>query len=124
MNRSQAVEIMVCVRCRPADAPPDEPRAGLAFFEAVKDVAFELDTNFTVRPIECMSACKRSCAVALQCAGKTTYLFGDLTPDVESAQQVVACGQLYQASADGLMPRAARPERLREGILARLPAPG
>jgi predicted metal-binding protein len=61
--------------------------------------------------------------VALQAPGKTTYFFGDLPADETSAEQVLACAALHQASSDGFMAREARPERLREGILARLPAP-
>jgi predicted metal-binding protein len=123
MNQNQKIEILVCVRCRLAGDPPDEPRVGLAFFEAIEEEAFRLDTSFAVRPIECMSACKRSCAVALQSPGKTTYLFGDLVPDTESARQVVICAQPYQNDPDGAMPRVDRPDRLREGILERLPKP-
>jgi predicted metal-binding protein len=34
---------------------------------------------------------------------------------------VLACAALHAASADGNLPRAQRPERLRGGILLRLP---
>jgi predicted metal-binding protein len=123
MKAPDRVEIMVCIRCRPAGAPADEPRAGLALFEAVQEEALAQDTAFAVLAVECMRACKRSCAVALQSLGKTTYLFGHLSPDKQTASQIVLCAQLYQTSRDGAMPRAARPDRLREGILARLPPP-
>jgi len=51
-----------------------------------------------------------------------SYFFGDLSADDTSAEQVLACAALHQASVDGFMARDKRPERLREGILARLPA--
>ncbi len=54
-------------------------------------------------------------------SGKTSYVFGELTPDAETAQQVLACGRLHADSADGVLDRNARPERLRNGIVARIP---
>jgi predicted metal-binding protein len=116
-------EILVCVLCRPPEVPRDQPRAGRALLEAVEKIALRDDLTFPIRPVECMSGCRRHCTVALQAAGKSTYFFGDLPADETSAEQVLACAALHQASSDGFMQRDARPERLREGILARLPAP-
>ena len=116
-------EILVCVLCRPNGASRDEPRAGRALFEAIQIAALQSDAPFPIRPLECMSGCTRACTVALQAPGKTTYFFGDLRAEVESAEQVLACARLHDASRDGLLDRAQRPQRLREGILARLPCP-
>ncbi|MBM3380280.1 MAG: DUF1636 domain-containing protein [Phycisphaerae bacterium] len=115
-------EILVCVLCRPDALPRDVPRPGLALLEAIENLALRDDLSFPIRPVECMSGCRRHCTVALQAPGKFTYMFGDLPADDASAEQVLACAALHQASADGSLARAARPERLREGILARLPA--
>ena len=115
-------EIFVCVLCRPAGTPREAPRAGLALFEAVQDAALRDDLPFIIRPVECMSACSRSCTVAFQSKNKATYLFGDLQPDEATANAVLACAQLHQSSTDGFMHRDARAPQLREGILARLPA--
>jgi len=115
-------EILVCVLCRPPELPRDQPRPGRALLEAIEDIALRDDLPFPIRPVECMSGCRRHCTVALQAPGKFTYMFGDLPADDASATQVLACAALHQASLDGFMARAARPERLREGILARLPA--
>jgi predicted metal-binding protein len=86
-------------------------------------MALRDDLAFVILPVDCMSGCRRHCTVALQAAGKSTYFFGDLPADETSAEQVLACAALHQDSSDGFMARDARPERLREGILARLPAP-
>jgi len=115
-------EILVCVLCRPPELPRDRPRPGRALFEAIENIALRDHQPFPIRPVECMSGCRRHCTVALQAPGKITYMFGDLPADDESAKQVLACAALHLASADGLMARADRPERLRAGILARLPA--
>jgi predicted metal-binding protein len=116
-------EVLVCVLCRPADLSRDMPRPGRALFEAIEDMALRDELPLRIRPVDCMSGCKRHCTVALQAAGKTSYFFGDLLADDVSAEQVLACAALYQASPDGFLSRDARPERLRAGILARLPAP-
>jgi predicted metal-binding protein len=118
-----STEILVCVLCRPPELPRDQPRPGRALLEAIENVALRDDRVFAIRPVECMSGCRRHCTVALQAPGKATYFFGDLPADETSAEQVLACAALHQASPDGCMAREARPERLREGILARLPAP-
>ncbi len=116
-------EILVCVLCRPPERPSDQPRPGRALLEAIENIALRDDLGFAIRPVECMSGCRRHCTAALQAAGKSTYWFGDLPADETSAEQVLACAALHQASIDGFMAREARPERLRKGILARLPAP-
>jgi predicted metal-binding protein len=117
-------EILVCVLCRPDESPRDAPRPGRALLEAIESQALRDDLTFPIRPVECMSGCRRPCTVALQAPGKFTYFFGDLPADAVSAEQVLACAMLHQASVDGSMARAERPDRLRQGILARLPAPG
>jgi predicted metal-binding protein len=118
-----STEILVCVLCRPPDWPREAPRPGRALFEAIENLARRDDLKFPIRAVECMNSCRRHCTVALQAPGKFTYLFGDLPADEASAEQVLACAVLHQASADGLLPRDTRPERLRKGIVARLPAP-
>ena len=115
-------EVLVCVLCCSADRPRDLPRPGRDLFEAIENIALRDDLPFPIRPVECMSGCRRDCTVALQAPGKMSYFFGDLSADDTSAEHVLACAALHQASMDGFMARDARPERLREGILARLPA--
>ena len=116
-------EVLVCVLCRPADLSREMPRPGRALFEAIEDMALRDELPFRIRPVDCMSGCKRHCTVALQATGKTSYFFGDLLADDVSAEQVLACAALHQASRDGFLSRDARPERLRTGILVRLPTP-
>ena len=116
-------EILVCVTCRPAGAPREGQAAGQALFEAIEDEALRVDAPWPVRAVECMSACSHSCTVALQGAGKTSYLFGDLPSDGETAAQVLQCAALHARSPDGLVAWADRPERLRRGVMARLPPP-
>ncbi len=123
-------EIIVCTTCRPPGASRELPADGLALFEAVQDALLEceLDTGLhkglQVRGLACMSGCSRACTVTLQARGKFTYYFGDLISDAETAGQVIACAQQHWQSADGNLARNTRPQRLRSGILARLPPVG
>lgn len=124
LNGSEmSTEILVCVLCRWNDAPRDAPRAGRALFEAVQTASLGSEHEFPVRAVECMSGCKRACAIAIQAPDKFTYFFGDVMPDERSAQQAIECAMLHQRSADGFVSRDVRPERFREGILARIPPP-
>ncbi|WP_066381700.1 MULTISPECIES: DUF1636 domain-containing protein [unclassified Anabaena] len=85
--------------------------------------SWELRDEFPIEAVECMSACNRSCVVAFAGAGKLTYMFGDLTVD-DCASAVLECASKYYAKSDGLLPWSERPEPLKKGILARIPALG
>jgi predicted metal-binding protein len=119
-------EVLICTTCRPAQASRAAPAAGQALLEAVQDAVRQSAHAGTgpaplVRGIACLSGCTRACTIALQAPGKHTYMFGDLQADPVTAAQVLACAVLHQHSADGSLPRKERPERLRSGILAKLP---
>lgn len=123
MPDTPPTELIVCTTCRPAGAPRELPPAGQALLDAVRSLhAGERGAGLQVRGIACLSGCSRSCTVALQAPGKPTYYFGDLSADAQTATQVLACAQLHAHRADGALPRNERPERLRSGILAKLPA--
>lgn len=118
-------EVIVCTTCRPAGASRDLPAAGAALFEAVQIAQLQDDAGafaqVRVRGVECLSSCSRACSVAFQAPGKPTYLFGDLVPDDETAEHVLLCAAMHASAKDGALLRNARPERLRSGILAKLP---
>ena len=128
VSESTVTELIICTTCRPAGVSRDVPAAGEALLEAVQVAAWDLDdaqqARIRVRGLACMSGCTRACTVALQAAGKYTYYFGDLVADEVTAAEVLACAQLHADSTDGNLLRKERPERLRSGILARLPPLG
>jgi predicted metal-binding protein len=101
----------------------DVPPAGQALWDAVQAAsdAQPLAAGITLRGIACLNSCSRACTVALQAAGKHSYCFGDLQADATTAAQVLACALQHLHSSDGNLPRNERPERLRGGILLRLP---
>ncbi len=79
-------------------------------------------SEFMIAEVECLSACKRPCVVALTAPNKTSLMFGDLPP-LESAADILKLCEKYRASNNGIVPRNERPEILQKGILARIPAP-
>ncbi|MEH2117884.1 DUF1636 domain-containing protein [Nostoc sp.] len=81
---------------------------------------WELQEKFSIQPVECMSACNRSCVIAFVAEGKSTYLFGDLPID-GCASAVLKCASQYYTKSDGLLPWSERPEPLKKGILAKIP---
>jgi len=85
---------------------------------------WKLNTEFTIQPVECMSACNRSCVISFASPGKTTYLFGDISSNLTPAEieGVFDCADKYYVHPEGSLPWAERPQPLKKGILARIPA--
>jgi predicted metal-binding protein len=85
---------------------------------------WQLHEEFSLQPVECMSACNRACVVSFAAGGKYTYLFGDLSSDssTDKIATVLECASKYYNHPQGLLPWAERPEALKKGILARIPA--
>lgn len=112
--------LLVCTRCRPPGADPAAPRAGAALLAAVREAGAG-DGRVNAAGVACLSGCRRACAAVLLAPRKVGYLFGDLPPDAEGAAALLAAAHVHAERHDGFLPRAAGPERLRAGILARLP---
>lgn len=121
-------EIVICSTCRPPGNGREAPAAGAQLLDAAQQLQSLDDTRrytqLRVREVQCMSSCSQACTAAIQAPGKLTYLFGGLAPDIETAAQLLDCARLHQTQADGTLARNERPERLRQGILARIPAAG
>lgn len=120
--------ITVCTTCRALGTSREQRADGLNLFDAVQEALWAAETadgmalNVQLRGQACMSGCNRACTLAVQSAGKWTYYWGDLAPDAETAAQVVACALMHQRSTDGELEWKSRPERLKSGVLARIPA--
>ena len=81
-----------------------------------------LQSEFLIAEVECLSACKRPCAIAFAASNKVSLMFGDLPP-LESAAAILNLCEKYHASTNGIVARNERPQVLQKGILARIPAP-
>ena len=111
--------LLVCTRCRMPGSDPAALRPGGALLAAAQTLAPPGTVH--VQGVECLSGCQRPCAVALLAPGRVTYLFGDLPADAASAAELLRAAHDHAAAPDGWLPRARRPERLRAGLLARIP---
>lgn len=95
--------ILVCSSC--ASVWQDGKRVGISGGEKLlkeieeKHQNWMLSKQFTVKSVECMSACSHSCTVAFSAPGKMTYLFGNLNHDSdalsETSAAVLECANLY-----------------------------
>lgn len=70
--------------------------------------------------VDCMSGCARASTIAFRMAGKTAYLFGDIT--AQDLPDLVNFARLYAASADGSFADARPLGALRSKAIARIPA--
>jgi predicted metal-binding protein len=114
---SGPIIVSVCTTCKTADGGMV---VGADMFEAIKAALGTTDANVTVRPVQCLSVCKRPATVAVTSPDGYTFLFGDLQTDSGSAA-LTAFVQSYQKSDYGLVPWRERAEVLRKGMLARVP---
>jgi predicted metal-binding protein len=110
------VVVSVCVTCKTADGGAV---LGPDMFESVK-AALGSSDHIQVRPVQCLSVCKRPVTVAVTSADGYTFLFGDLQTESGTAA-LVSFVNSYQKSDYGLVPWRERAEVLRKGMLARVP---
>ena len=111
------VVIIVCETCRDLADPDREPRPGSVLAEATRRAA--AGSRLDVCRTACLGTCQRSLGAAIGRSGCYTYVFGDL--DIGCGDDLVAAAKLFATSANALLPWRGRPERLKRGMVARLP---
>jgi predicted metal-binding protein len=96
---------------------------------ADKAADWPLAAEFEIEGVKCMGACNRPCAIAFAAPNKSTYLFGDLSHSgslsdslADLSSDVLTCAAMYHQNPDGAMPWSARPERLKKGLIGRVPS--
>jgi predicted metal-binding protein len=117
---SPSVILSVCTTCKVAGGDPSKP-FGRIVFEAIAAAFSGFGPDVAVRPVQCLSACRRPCVVALAGPERFTFIFGDINPDTGPA----ALSELvdrYKQVPLGFVPWRQRPRAIRLGILARVPA--
>lgn len=116
--------LFVCKTCATIriDGKPQGKSGGEQLLEQLQELHtnWELQDEFQIKEVDCMSACSRSCAISFVASGKYTYLFGDLSVS-ESAAAILDCAKLYFTNSEGYLAWADRPKHLKNGILARIP---
>jgi predicted metal-binding protein len=111
---SSAATLLVCVTCK-----SDEGPMGPGLFEALSE-RLAADPDIALRPVECLSVCKRPCTVALAAPGKWTYVLGDLKRE-SHLEDIIVAARLYAASSEGVIPWRERPLAFRKGVVSRTP---
>jgi predicted metal-binding protein len=110
------VVVSVCTTCKTTDGRV----VGPDMLAAVTAALGANDETVMVRPVQCLSVCKRPATVAVSSADGYTFLFGDL--ETESGTVALASFvQSYRTSDYGLVPWRERPQVLRKGMIARVP---
>ena len=117
-SAAEPTTVLVCATCRREGDDPEAPRAGARLAEALAAATAD-DPAIEIRPVECLSVCRRPVTVGLTAPGKWTYLYGDFPPD--DADGLLAAARLYATAPDGLLPWKDRPTALKKGVVARLP---
>ena len=117
---TSAPTIYVCTTCRPPGEPDSAVRPGAILATATVQAA--AGTEVDVRPMRCLGNCSRGASAALRANGSWTYLFGGL--DATCAEALVEGARLLGRAADGILPWRGRPERLKRGMIARIPPLG
>jgi predicted metal-binding protein len=113
-GRFASATLLVCVTCKSEAGP-----MGPGMFEALGE-RLASEPDIALKPVECLSVCKRPCTVALAAPGKWTYVVGDL--DREShLEDIVVAARRYAASAEGVVPGRERPLCFRKGVVSRTP---
>src|SRR5882757_11552765 len=110
------IVVSVCVTCKTADSGTV---VGPDMLESVK-AAIGASDRVQVRPVQCLSVCRRPATVAVTSADGYTFLFGDLQTDSGTAA-LVSFVKSYQKSDYGLVPWRERADVLRKGMVARVP---
>ena len=110
------VVVSVCVTCKTADGRV----VGSDMLAAVTAAFGTNDQTVVVRPVQCLSVCKRPATVAVSSSDGYTFLFGDLETESGSAA-LTSFVQSYRTSDYGLVPWRERAQVLRKGMIARVP---
>ncbi|NUN66598.1 DUF1636 domain-containing protein [Pseudanabaena biceps] len=122
--------LLVCTTC--ASTWQDGKKVGVSGGENLLKELLQLHqdwdkrSQFEIKAVSCMSACSHACVVTFAASDKYTYLFGDLPCDAESMSTTTAailkCAAAYCDRPDGMLAWKERPEPLKSGVIARIPA--
>ncbi|MGH1419783.1 MAG: DUF1636 family protein [Hyphomicrobiaceae bacterium] len=122
---SGRITLHVCTTCRRGDEPlgDKKDRSGYKLFEAVQEqLGQRQDVDaIDLIGVECLSGCSRGCTIAVSGDDKWTFVIGDLDPE-KHAEDIVTYARQHGAHEEGLPTWRERPEAIRKGVLARVPA--
>lgn len=74
-----------------------------------------------IRRHSCLMGCGKGCNLAIQSAGKLTYVMGGFEADADKAQAVVEYAQLHSQSETGQVPFRSWSQNVKGHFVSRLP---
>jgi predicted metal-binding protein len=95
------------------------PAGKAGFGRAISEAIAAQGLSAKVTGVDCMSGCTRPSTIAFRAAGKTAYLFGDITAD--DLPDILTFLRHYQSSPDGNFSDARILGGLRLKAIARIP---
>ena len=118
-KKEKNIVLSICLTCRNTSEENSKTRAGQRLANNLKN-KFNDEKNLTLRGVNCMSNCKRSCIISLTAENCFTYVFGDVDPKnpeyINSLKELVIS---YNKSPDGFLRRRHRPKIYRSNIVGR-----
>lgn len=121
MVDQNSCRITICTSCKDKSTGT---RPGFELIENLqKGLATDpsLEAKFQVSGVACMAGCAHPCTVGFHGHGKTSYLFGDMSPEQDVAD-ILSFAKQYAVLHDGWCSSVDRPGKLRNSTLARIPA--
>ena len=113
--------LSVCLTCRDAREKQHNSRGGSRLANKILD-EFHNEEELSIRGVNCMSNCNRSCVISITAKDCFTYVFGDIDPDkseyISSLKELISN---YSSTSDGFLKRDERPEIFQSNIIGRLP---
>ena len=88
---------------------------------ALIEAAAEGVSGVRTRRHSCLMGCGKGCNLAIQGAGKITYVLGNFAPDAEAASAVVEYARLHAQSETGQVPFRQWPQGVKGHFVSRLP---
>jgi len=117
-------ELTVCVVCKYSPDSAFDARGrtgGELLLAAIKMAVGNRGLDVELIAQECLWACRHSCSVLVQSAGRTGYLAGRFEPDAAAAEAILDWCQAYGESG-GQVPFEHWPEGMKGHFIARIPA--
>lgn len=115
--------ITVCDTCkRPDWAERGEDTTDGARLAALVEARAARAANVVVRRQSCLMGCDHGCNVAVQAAGKLTYVLGGFEPREDAAEGIVEYAGRHAEADTGQVPFRQWPQAVKGHFVARIPA--
>ena len=122
MDQPTSHRITVCTSCKHKGEPCRPGYELIARLRKAIELAGDsISEDFEISGAACMAGCDRPCTVAYHATRKSSYLFGDISPE-DDVDDLVEFARQYAVLHDGWCSSADRPGKLRRTTLARIPA--